>query len=84
MTTNTAKEQLMEIATRIKELREIMGFSVEEMTEKTNVTEETGISSSFLKRTHSQKKYLPCISVTDGDQLFLKSSSTKKTKAFLS
>lgn len=49
-----------------------------------NVTEETGISSSFLKRTHSQKKYLPCISVTDGDQLFLKSSSTKKTKAFLS
>lgn len=49
-----------------------------------NVTEETGISSSFLKTTHSQKKYLPCISVTDGDQLFLKSSSTKKTKAFLS
>ncbi len=40
MTTNTAKEQLMEIASRIKEMRDIMGWSVEEMAEKTEVTVE--------------------------------------------
>ena len=40
MTTNTAKEQLMEIASRIKEMREIMGWSVAEMAEKTEVSEE--------------------------------------------
>ena len=40
MTTNTAKEQLMEIAARIKEMREIMGWSVAEMAEKTEVSEE--------------------------------------------
>ncbi len=40
MTTNTAKEQLMEIAQRIKELREIMGWSAAEMAEKTEVSEE--------------------------------------------
>ena len=39
MNTNNTLNQLSEIATRIKELREIMGFSVTEMTEKTNVTE---------------------------------------------
>ena len=40
MTTNTAKQQLMEIASRIKELREIMGWSVAVMAEKTEVSEE--------------------------------------------
>ncbi len=40
MNTNNTLNQLSEIATRIKELREIMGFSVKYMTEKTNVTEE--------------------------------------------
>ena len=40
MATNTAKEQLMEIAARIKELREIMDWSVSEMAEKTEVSEE--------------------------------------------
>ncbi len=40
MPTNTAKEQLMEIASRIKEMREIMGFSIAEMAEKTEVSEE--------------------------------------------
>ena len=40
MTTNTAKQQLMEIASRIKELREIMGWSIAEMAEKTEVSEE--------------------------------------------
>ena len=40
MNTNNTLSQLSEIATRIKELREIMGFSVNEMAEKTNVTEE--------------------------------------------
>ncbi len=40
MTTNTAKEQLMEIAQRIKELREIMGWSTAEMAQKTEVSEE--------------------------------------------
>ena len=40
MNTNNTLTQLSEVATRIKELREIIGFSVSEMTEKTNVTEE--------------------------------------------
>ncbi len=40
MTTNTAKEQLMEIASRIKEMRDIMGWSIEEMAEKTEVSVE--------------------------------------------
>ncbi len=40
MTTNTAKEQLMEIASRIKELREIMGWTTAQMAEKTEVSEE--------------------------------------------
>ena len=40
MNTNNTLSQLSEVATRIKELREIMGFSVNEMAEKTNVTEE--------------------------------------------
>lgn len=44
MTTNTAKEQLMEIASRIKELREIMGWSTAEMAEKTEVSEEQYIT----------------------------------------
>ena len=39
MNTNNTLSQLSEVATRIKELREIMGFSVNEMTDKTNVTE---------------------------------------------
>ncbi|MBE5757199.1 MAG: cupin domain-containing protein [Clostridiales bacterium] len=40
---NTLK-QLSEIATRIKELRDIMGFSIEEMAEKTDTTNEQYIS----------------------------------------
>ena len=44
MTTNTAKEQLMEIASRIKELREIMGWSISEMAEKTEVSEQDYIT----------------------------------------
>ena len=40
MTTDTTKQQLMEIASRIKEMREIMGWSVEEMAEKTEVSVE--------------------------------------------
>ena len=40
MQTNTAKEQLREIAARIKEMREIMGWSIAEMAEKTEVSEE--------------------------------------------
>ncbi|MBQ1989197.1 MAG: cupin domain-containing protein, partial [Clostridia bacterium] len=40
MTTNTAKQQLMEIASRIKEMREIMGWSTVEMAEKTEVSKE--------------------------------------------
>ena len=40
MNTNNTLNQLSEVATRVKELREIMGFSVNEMTEKTNVTVE--------------------------------------------
>ena len=39
MNTNNTLNQLSEIATRIKELREIIGFSVSEMAEKTDVTE---------------------------------------------
>jgi len=44
LTTNTAKEQLMEIASRIKELREIMGWSIAQMAEKTEVSEEKYIT----------------------------------------
>ena len=40
MQTNTAKQQLMEIAARIKEMREIMGWSIAQMAEKTEVTEQ--------------------------------------------
>ena len=40
MSTNTANEQLKEIASRIKEMREIMGWSIIEMAEKTEVSEE--------------------------------------------
>ena len=41
MNTNNTLNQLSEVATRIKELREIIGFSVKEMTEKTDVDETT-------------------------------------------
>ena len=40
MTADTTKQQLMEIASRIKEMREIMGWSISEMAEKTEVSEE--------------------------------------------
>ena len=40
MNTNNTLNQLSEVATRIKELREIMGFSVVDMTAATNVTEQ--------------------------------------------
>ena len=40
MNTNNTLNQLSEIATRIKELREIIGFSVKEMAEKTDVSVE--------------------------------------------
>ena len=40
MNTNNTLSRLSEVATRIKELREIMGFSISEMIEKTNVIEE--------------------------------------------
>ena len=41
MKPNTTMLQLSEIAARIKEMREIMGWTVTEMAEKTDVTEET-------------------------------------------
>jgi len=41
MDTEKTMNQLMEIASRIKEMREIMGFSIEEMSKKTNVSVET-------------------------------------------
>ncbi len=44
MKTNTAKQQLSEMASRIKELREIMGWSIEEMAAKTEVSAEKYIS----------------------------------------
>ena len=40
MDTNNALLQLSEVASRIKEMREIMGYSTLEMAEKTDVTEE--------------------------------------------
>ena len=40
MNTNNTLSQLSEIATRIKELREIIGLSVKEMAVKTDVTED--------------------------------------------
>ena len=44
MNTNNTLMQLSEIATRIKELREIMGYSVAQMAEKTNVDEAQYLS----------------------------------------
>ena len=41
MKPNTTMLQLSEIAARIKEMREIMGWTVTEMAEKTDVTEQT-------------------------------------------
>ena len=38
MDTNNSLHKLSEVASRIKELRDIMGWSVEEMAEKTDVT----------------------------------------------
>ena len=40
MNTNNTLSRLSEIATRIRELREIMNYTVSEMAEKTDVTEE--------------------------------------------
>ncbi len=40
MSTNTATTSLFEVAERIREMREIMGWSTAEMAEKTEVTEE--------------------------------------------
>ena len=40
MTSANYSNQLMEIATRIKEMREILGFSVREMAEKTEISED--------------------------------------------
>ena len=44
MNTNNTLNQLSEVATRIKELREIIGFSVKEMSVKTDVNEDTYLS----------------------------------------
>ncbi len=44
MNTNNTLNQLSEIATRIKELREIMGFTVSAMAEKTDVDEKQYLS----------------------------------------
>ena len=44
MNTNNTLSQLSEVATRIKELREIIGFSVKQMAEKTDVTQQTYLS----------------------------------------
>ena len=47
MKPNTTMLQLSEIAARIKEMREIMGWTVTEMAEKTDVTEQTYLTSTF-------------------------------------
>ncbi len=44
MNSNNTLNQLSEVATRIKELREIMGFSVPTMAEKTNVNQNTYVA----------------------------------------
>ena len=44
MDTNNSLHKLSEVASRIKELRDIMGWSITEMSEKTDVSEETYIS----------------------------------------
>ena len=40
MQTNTEEQKLLEIAARIKEMREIMGWSIAEMAVKTEVSEQ--------------------------------------------
>ncbi len=44
MTNNQTSNQLMEIASRIKEMREIMGWTTLEMAEKTEVSEEAYVT----------------------------------------
>ena len=44
MKTNNAFNELSQVAERIKELRDIMGWSVSEMAEKTDVSEEKYIA----------------------------------------
>ena len=44
MDTNNTSKQLNEIATRVKELRDVMGFSVEDMAKKTDVCTELYLS----------------------------------------
>ncbi len=44
MKTNTTLTRLSEIASRIKEMREIMGFSIEQMAEKTEVSLESYVA----------------------------------------
>ncbi len=44
MQTNTAKQQLKEIGSRIREMREIMGWTTSEMAQKTEVSETEYIS----------------------------------------
>ena len=41
MSNMSTTTQLMDVAMRIREMREILGFSVEEMAEKTELTLET-------------------------------------------
>ena len=40
MSTNTAIQQLSEVANRIREMREVMGWTVAEMAVKTEISEE--------------------------------------------
>lgn len=50
MNTNNALLQLSEVASRIKELRDIMGWTVAQMAEKTQVTEEKYLSYESGKK----------------------------------
>ena len=40
MTSNNTSTQLMDIATRIRGMREILGYSMQKMAEQTEVSEE--------------------------------------------
>ena len=40
---NTVNNQLLDVALRIREMREIVGYSIEEMAEKTEISQRVGI-----------------------------------------
>ena len=59
MTIQTTANQLMEVALRIRELREIVGYTTEEMAARTGVTEEQYSRRMLLRETMLRHGFRP-------------------------